>query len=93
MRFYFLKSRRTVISRPPKRPDLPPKNRRNRPDFRKKSYLYRRTDTTRTMARVIFLTDFSEAYARELLLGMARYAHDTAPVSYTHLTLPTIRLV
>ena len=30
------------------------------------------------MARVIFLTDFSEAYARELLLGMARYAHDTA---------------
>ena len=31
-----------------------------------------------TMARVIFLTDFSEAYARELLLGMARYAHDTA---------------
>ena len=26
------------------------------------------------MARVIFLTDFSEAYARELLLGMARYA-------------------
>ena len=23
------------------------------------------------MARVIFLTDFSEAYARELLLGMA----------------------
>ena len=34
-----------------------------------------------TMARVIFLTDFSEAYARELLLGMARYAHDTAQAS------------
>lgn len=29
------------------------------------------------MARIIFLTDFSEAYARGLLLGIARYAHDT----------------
>lgn len=29
------------------------------------------------MARVIFLTDFSEAYARSLLLGMARYANET----------------
>ena len=29
------------------------------------------------MARIIFLTDFSEAYARDLLLGIARYAHDT----------------
>ena len=28
------------------------------------------------MARVIFLTDFSEAYARSLLLGIARYAHE-----------------
>lgn len=28
------------------------------------------------MARIIFLTDFSEAYARTLLLGIARYAHD-----------------
>lgn len=28
------------------------------------------------MARIIFLTDFSEAYARSLLLGIARYAHD-----------------
>ena len=26
------------------------------------------------MARIIFLTDFSEAYARGLLLGIARYA-------------------
>lgn len=29
------------------------------------------------MARVIFLTDFSEAYARSLLLGIARYANQT----------------
>lgn len=29
------------------------------------------------MARIIFLTDFSEAYARGLLLGIARYAHDS----------------
>lgn len=29
------------------------------------------------MARVIFLTDFSEAYARNLLLGIARYANET----------------
>lgn len=29
------------------------------------------------MARIIFLTDFSEAYARDLLLGIARYSHDT----------------
>ncbi len=28
------------------------------------------------MARIIFLTDFSEAYARRLLLGIARYAQD-----------------
>ena len=28
------------------------------------------------MARVILMTDFSEAYARELLLGIARYAHE-----------------
>ena len=28
------------------------------------------------MARVIFLTDFSESYARSLLLGIARYAHE-----------------
>lgn len=28
------------------------------------------------MARVLFLTDFSESYARSLLLGIARYAHD-----------------
>lgn len=28
------------------------------------------------MARIVFLTDFSEAYARGLLLGIARYAHD-----------------
>ena len=27
------------------------------------------------MARILFLTDFSEAYARNLLLGIARYAH------------------
>lgn len=27
------------------------------------------------MARILFLTDFSEAYARSLLLGIARYAH------------------
>ena len=29
------------------------------------------------MANIIFLSDFSEAYARELLLGIAHYAHDT----------------
>lgn len=28
------------------------------------------------MARVILMTDFSEAYARRLLLGIAHYAHD-----------------
>ena len=28
------------------------------------------------MARVIFLTDFSEAYARGLLTGIARYAKE-----------------
>lgn len=27
------------------------------------------------MARILFLTDFSEAYARNLLLGIARYTH------------------
>ena len=29
------------------------------------------------MARIILMTDFSEAYARSLLLGIARYAHDS----------------
>ncbi len=29
------------------------------------------------MANIIFLCDFSEAYARELLQGIAHYAHDT----------------
>lgn len=28
------------------------------------------------MARILFLTDFSEAYARNLLLGIARYARN-----------------
>ncbi|MBO8485679.1 MAG: substrate-binding domain-containing protein [Bacteroidetes bacterium] len=28
------------------------------------------------MARIILMTDFSETYARDLLLGIARYAHD-----------------
>ena len=28
------------------------------------------------MARLIFMTDFSEAYARGLLLGVARYARE-----------------
>ena len=28
------------------------------------------------MASVIFLTDFSESYARDLLLGISRYSHD-----------------
>ena len=28
------------------------------------------------MARIILMTDFSEAYARDMLLGIARYAHD-----------------
>ena len=29
------------------------------------------------MARIILMTDYSEAYARSLLLGIARYAHDS----------------
>ncbi len=28
------------------------------------------------MASVVFLTDFSESYARDLMLGIARYSHD-----------------
>lgn len=43
--------------------------------WQKKLSLYRKKRIG--MARIIFLTDFSEAYARGLLLGIARYAHDT----------------
>ena len=36
------------------------------------------------MANIVFLTDFSEAYARRLLLGIARYAHDTGQAWSLH---------
>lgn len=40
------------------------------------------------MARVILMTDFSEAYARSLLLGIARYVHDNSE-AWSICRLPT----
>lgn len=40
------------------------------------------------MARVILMTDFSEAYARSLLLGIARYVHDNSE-AWSFCRLPT----
>ncbi|MEG0806896.1 MAG: DNA-binding transcriptional regulator [Alistipes sp.] len=39
------------------------------------------------MARIIFLTDFSEEYARTILRGIARYAKETKPWSLCKLPL------
>ncbi len=39
------------------------------------------------MARVIFLTDFSESYARSILRGIAKYAHDKEAWSITKIPL------
>ncbi len=55
-------------------------------DLNKSSYLP--SVKTRThMARIIFLTDFSEEYARTILRGIARYAKQTKPWGLCRLPL------